>query len=682
MFILARRMAGASVVLLLGFGLQTTSAAVRYVAPAGMDGENDCLAQADPCATISHALAQAGDGDVLELAAGEFTESNIVIDRSITLRGAGRSATFVQAGPADGWWADDLSINRVLYVDSGVDVAVHDVTIRHGCAPEAYGSGIFNEGDLTLTNSSVQDNGGYECGGGGGVYSEGILILEQSTIAHNFAYICCAYGSAGGLDNAGTVEIRESEIYSNHTDHFSDNAGIYNRTDATAMIVDSDIAENGSGSVSSGGIENEGTMTLVRSTVRENYSSAGYSSSISNSGELEIIQSSIINNFGYVSGIMNFGVLNMENSTVSGNVSEGEFGGVFNSGAFYSVNNTIVNNESDKSPFDDEYGSSNGAGGLSNSGEAHLTNTLIAGNHSTLGEQDCNTHISSDVPVNSFGFNLIENTSGCDIEEIENSGTDITGTAPDIEPLADNGGHGATHALVHGSPALDAIPSGFNGCGAEVDEDQRGLSRPSGAGCDIGAFELQVEAANLLSDLISFVDGLDLKSGVKNILLSALFSAQQKLAEGDFSAARERIDTLRNLARNYDDDVLDSATADQIVSEVAYLIAVIDAEADNTATDLVAIQDDRISTEYELKSNYPNPFNPSTQIHFHLPVAAHVTLVVYDMVGREVGRLADGPHSAGNHQVTWDAARLPSGVYAYRLESGTYSETRQMTLLK
>jgi hypothetical protein len=59
-----------------------------------------------------------------------------------------------------------------------------------------------------------------------------------------------------------------------------------------------------------------------------------------------------------------------------------------------------------------------------------------------------------------------------------------------------------------------------------------------------------------------------------------------------------------------------------------------------------------------------------------------VKLVVYDVVGREIDRPVDGPVGAGDHHVAWDAAGLPSGVYVYRLESGAFSETRQMTLLK
>ncbi len=64
-----------------------------------------------------------------------------------------------------------------------------------------------------------------------------------------------------------------------------------------------------------------------------------------------------------------------------------------------------------------------------------------------------------------------------------------------------------------------------------------------------------------------------------------------------------------------------------------------------------------------LYQNYPNPFNPSTQIWFGLSKPAHVRLVVYDMLGREISRLADEDMDAGYHSVSWDAGNVSSGVY-------------------
>ena len=83
-----------------------------------------------------------------------------------------------------------------------------------------------------------------------------------------------------------------------------------------------------------------------------------------------------------------------------------------------------------------------------------------------------------------------------------------------------------------------------------------------------------------------------------------------------------------------------------------------------------------------LDQNHPNPFNPSTEIRFALPEATDVRLIVYDVTGREVARLADGPMGAGYHEARFDASGLPSGVYLYRLEAGTFTQTNRMVLLK
>jgi len=71
-------------------------------------------------------------------------------------------------------------------------------------------------------------------------------------------------------------------------------------------------------------------------------------------------------------------------------------------------------------------------------------------------------------------------------------------------------------------------------------------------------------------------------------------------------------------------------------------------------------------TKYALLGNYPNPFNPTTNINYQLPEAARVSLKVYDMLGREVAKLVDGDMKTGYHSVTFDGSRLSSGIYFVR----------------
>jgi len=89
-----------------------------------------------------------------------------------------------------------------------------------------------------------------------------------------------------------------------------------------------------------------------------------------------------------------------------------------------------------------------------------------------------------------------------------------------------------------------------------------------------------------------------------------------------------------------------------------------------------------INQDYVLGLNYPNPFNPSTHISFGIKETEYVTLIVYDVLGKEVARLIDGIKAAGSYQVEFDARQLPSGIYFYELQSGTFKETKKMILNK
>jgi hypothetical protein len=92
--------------------------------------------------------------------------------------------------------------------------------------------------------------------------------------------------------------------------------------------------------------------------------------------------------------------------------------------------------------------------------------------------------------------------------------------------------------------------------------------------------------------------------------------------------------------------------------------------------------DGSIPSAFALHQNYPNPFNPSTVITFDLPIPAHVSLRIFDVLGREVANLASERRTPGRHQLTWDASGVASGVYFYRFETGDFSRTRTLTVIK
>ena len=175
-------------------------------------------------------------------------------------------------------------------------------------------------------------------------------------------------------------------------------------------------------------------------------------------------------------GIYNFsGTLNLTNSTISGNSATGDGGGIFNNdiGTLTLASSTISGN------------SASTGGGIANIGTADLISTIIAGNGVSSGP-DCHGSPKS------LGYNLLGTSDGCSFTPTTD---DLVNVDPNLGPLTDNGGPTETHALSPGSPAIDAIT--LADCvdteGNPVTTDQRGVSRPQGPACDIGAYELEVE---------------------------------------------------------------------------------------------------------------------------------------------------------------------------------------------
>jgi len=103
-------------------------------------------------------------------------------------------------------------------------------------------------------------------------------------------------------------------------------------------------------------------------------------------------------------------------------------------------------------------------------------------------------------------------------------------------------------------------------------------------------------------------------------------------------------------------------------------LIIMDGVADKTPAD--------IPGTFSLDQNYPNPFNPTTNIVFHLPSKSFVSLKIFDLHGKEAATLVSEELAAGNHSRQWNAARLPGGVYFYRLQAETVQETKKLILLK
>jgi hypothetical protein len=147
-------------------------------------------------------------------------------------------------------------------------------------------------------------------------------------------------------------------------------------------------------------------------------------------------------------------------------------------------------------------------------------------------------------------------------------------------------------------------------------------------------------------------------------------------------------DEVINFDSDPDGGRLDLVTEDVELSEGSYTITL---SGDNIKVDYIQLIEKRIVTSvrprdipegFMLSQNYPNPFNPSTTIQYTLPATEKVTLKIYNILGQEIATLVNDVQHQGTHIVTFDASRLASGVYLYRIQAGDFTEVKKMMFLK
>lgn len=218
-----------------------------------------------------------------------------------------------------------------------------------------------------------------------------------------------------------------------------------------------------------GRIENRGNdLKIAQSTI----SNADYRAILNVGGTVDVSASTLHDNQGDAIFNTADGIVSIENSTVSGN--EGR--GIVNNHGTVFINNTTVTD--------------NVVSGIHNEAVVRLGGSIIA--HHASGSNCIG------FPMISDGYNLDSDGSCRLLRE-----TDLSHIDPLLEPLSDYAGGTLTHALQMGSPAIDRMPVGANGCGTAIISDQRGRFRPQIAGCDSGAFEFtpnSIKVTNTFSD--------------------------------------------------------------------------------------------------------------------------------------------------------------------------------------
>ena len=325
-------------------------------------------------------------------------------------------------------------IDRVIQVTNAVTLTLDGITILGGktpttglACPTECGGGIYSLGSLAINNSTISGNSSVE--NNGGVYGLSVTV-NNSTISGNSAGI-----NNGGIGSDGALSVTKATISGNSAG--KSNGGIYSL--GNLVINNSTISGNSAGSSYGVGFS-YGSVTIDNSTLSGNLASASFG------------------------GLYSVGALTVANSTISGNSGGGLF--AWTGGTI--TNSTIYGNSTPKAG----YGVSADAGFIT------LTNTIVAGNTSG----DCFTGTGGFI---STGNNIDSDGTCMTLLGAGAKPTDFTSAGFALSALANNGGSTLTHALPTGSPAIDMGPAA---CGAT---DQRGVGRPQGALCDIGAFEVE-----------------------------------------------------------------------------------------------------------------------------------------------------------------------------------------------
>jgi CSLREA domain-containing protein len=440
---------------------------------------------------------------------------------SLTIVGAGASKTTIAGGP-------DL-FTRLLRISSGASVTIKDLTVTGGRAQigaaGANGTGgdgdaginggaILNEGSLTLSDAAVTNShagaggaGGYGAGAfgagvgatggpggvggsggsGGAIYNTGTLTLQGATIAGNSA----GAGGAGGQGGDGTVTGGPG----GDGGPGGEGGGVAN-VGGTLIVVDSTFNSNDAGDGGGAGFGGSGPTPGDGATAGNGAaggSGSGGGGIVSTGGTLSITNSTFASNDagrggdGGVGG----GVSGGDTAGAGGNGGTGGNGGgiqVLGVGSSSLQSVTIAGNNAGAGGAGGHGGSGSPTGADGTAGPSGAGGGIVSQGTTTTVQNSVlasNTSGNCSASVFDAGHNLSFGSGGCPAT--------FGSSDPNLGPLDDNGGPAQTISLGPGSAAIDAVPATSAGCPAT---DERGVVRPKGAGCDIGAYEVAPPTAS------------------------------------------------------------------------------------------------------------------------------------------------------------------------------------------
>ncbi|MFN7414879.1 MAG: beta strand repeat-containing protein, partial [Dolichospermum sp.] len=441
---------------------------------------------------------------------------------------------------------DILAGGKITIKSVGAQKAIIDATNLKTSFASGFGDSAIDVKDnaylilngVTITGASV---------GAVWIGTNSTAEISNSLITNNEITVASAFYESNqdgsGIANYGTLLLKDSTISNNKAARFG--GGIYNNGTATAIINNTTISGN-TAAQNAGGILNFGTATINNTTI-SGYTADKPGGGIFNFGTATITNSTISGNKTneHGGGIANIGTATITNTTISGNTANQDGGGIFSSkpasatvtGKIYLNNSTITNNTADLDS--NNTGSGGGITNVSGAGEVYAKNTIIAGNFDTPNNNSAGLGAiyNSDIDgsINGNNYNLIGNKTGA--SGTIGTGTDIVNSNILLSTLQNNGGTTQTHALLTGSPAINAgnnslIPLDTNDVDGDgnttetIPFDQRGtgFSRIANNTVDIGAFEFQgIPSPIITINNISVIEGNSgTKTGTVTVNLNAV----------------------------------------------------------------------------------------------------------------------------------------------------------------
>lgn len=407
----------------------------------------------------------------------------------------------------------------VFLINPGQTVTMDSLIITEGYTPHT-GAGINNGGNLTIKNSQISNNVadvengdcyGSDCSGGG-IFNDGVLTIEESVIKLNHARVgggiynsedgflaiensvieenSALYGA--GIYSGGDLTIKDSEVSDNDADYSGGGINSYgNLTINNSVIANNEAGDDGGGIYHYGDQYYDVTLTVVDSTIQGNSAKSG--GGIYNWWKMALSGSTLVGNkltvgdAGRGAGLVNLetGTATVANSTITGNIGSGMQGsgsGIHNNGSMSIYNSTFSGNHDAHTIFN-----------IGSKAHLRIINTIIVDPGQRGGTEywwGC---------ANESGVQIVEYKNNLIVTHINDPNNHaLCGETIPIDAnlklgiLKDNGGPTWTMALLEGSPAINEGHAAT--CAGELvgGVDQRGVPRPQGAACDIGAYEREV----------------------------------------------------------------------------------------------------------------------------------------------------------------------------------------------